>query len=224
MRDTVDSDQISTNSGLWKVVLVGLLIAYIPSYLARVFRLTGIEFGPQGPPSVILWNWVAVVILLVYVFRVEGRGLSSILLIRPNRKDVRWAVTFGIIGIVAQIVLSTLLNPPAGNTETLLEYSLPVIVALILTTATTEEILFRGYVIERLEELTGRLWLAVGFSFVVFVIPHIVFFGPLWLLTNGANVVLLYMLYVWRRNLIACMIMHLLGNSLLLIPALGLAG
>jgi membrane protease YdiL (CAAX protease family) len=106
----------------------------------------------------------------------------------------------------------------------LLEYSLPVIVALILTTATTEEILFRGYVIERLEELTGRLWLAVGFSFVVFVIPHIVFFGPLWLLTNGANVVLLYMLYVWRRNLIACMIMHLLGNSLLLIPALGLAG
>ncbi|GAB3027150.1 hypothetical protein GCM10025298_14360 [Natronobiforma cellulositropha] len=118
---------------------------------------------------------------------------------------------------------TTVLNPSPEGTETIVALSLPIIVALILTTATTEEILFRGYVIERLEELTGRLWLAVGFSFVVFLIPHVTFFGPLWLVTNGANVVLLYVLYVWRRNLVACMIMHLLGNSLLLVPALGLA-
>lgn len=41
---------------------------------------------------------------------------------------------------------------------------------------------------------------------------------------DGANVVLLYVLYVWRRNLVVCMVMHLIGNSLLLVPALGLAG
>lgn len=223
MTKTVESGQSSTSPVLWKIVLAGLLIAYLPSYISRILRLSGIEFGPQGPPSVILWNWVAVVILLTYIFRVENRGLDSILLTRPNRKDLRWAVVFGVTGLVVQMVVSTILDSP-GNTETLLAYSLPVIVALILTTATTEEILFRGYAIERLEELTGRLWLAVGFSFVVFVIPHVVFFGPLWLLTNGANVAFLYVLYVWRRNLVACMIMHLIGNSLLLIPALGLAG
>lgn len=221
---TVGPDQTSDSPESWKIVLIGLLLTYIPNYISRVFRLAGIEFGPQGPPSVILWNWIVVVVLLTYIVRVENRGLNSILLIRPNRKDVLWAVAFGITGIIVQMVLSTVLNPPPGNTETILAYSLPVIIALILTTATTEEILFRGYVIERLEELTGRLWLAVGFSFVVFVIPHITFFGPLWLVTNGTNVVLLYILYVWRQNLVACMITHLIGNSLLLIPALGFAG
>ncbi|XVH33310.1 lysostaphin resistance A-like protein (plasmid) [Haloferacaceae archaeon DSL9] len=224
MMKTVASEQSPTHPALLNVVLIGLLIAYFPNYISRVLRLTGLEVGPQGPPSVILWNWVAVGLLLCYIFRIEGRGLSSIQLTRPNRKDVFWAVVFGITGIVLQMVLSTVLNPPPGNTELLLTYSLPVIVALILTTATTEEILFRGYVIERLEELTGRLWLAVGCSLVVFLIPHVEFFGPTWLITNGMNVVLLYVLYVWRRNLVACMIMHLLGNSLLLIPALGLAG
>lgn len=220
---TAAADVPSGRADRWRVVLVGLLIALLPTYVSRVLRLAGIEFGPQGPPSVILWNWVAVVALLTYVRRVEGRGPGSILLTRPGRMDVVWAVAFGVTGIVAQMVLSTVLEP-SGNADTLLAYSLPVIVALILTTATTEEILFRGYVIERLAERTDRLWLAVGCSVVVFVLPHVVFFGPSWLVTNGTTVVLLYVLYVWRRNLVACMVMHLIGNSLLLVPALGLAG
>lgn len=208
----------------WKTVLLGLGIAYGPSYVSRALRGAGVELGPQGPPSVLLWNWVAVGVLAVYVHRVEGRGLRSIRLSRPDRRDVSWAVLFGVAGVVAQMVLSTLLDPPSGGTETLLSYSLPVIVALVVTTATTEEVLFRGYPIERVEELTGRSWLAVGFSFVVFVVPHVAFFGPTWIVTNGVSVVLLYALYVWRRNLPACMITHLIGNSLLLVAALGLAG
>lgn len=57
----------------WKPVLVGLGIAYAPSYVPRALRLVGIEFGPRGPPSVVLWNRVAVGILVVYIHRVEGR-------------------------------------------------------------------------------------------------------------------------------------------------------
>lgn len=220
----VESGRVTDDSEPWRIVLIGLVIAYSPNFISRVLRVAGVEWGPQGPPSVILWNWFAVVILLTYIFRVEGRGLASILLVQPDWKDVLWAVVFGITGIIVQMVLTTVLNPPPGNIDTLLAYSLPVIVALILTTATTEEILFRGYVIERLEELTGRPWLAIGFSFVVFMAPHVAFFGPLWLATNGPGVVLLYVLYVWRRNLVACMITHLIANSLLLIPALGIAG
>jgi uncharacterized protein len=36
--------------------------------------------------------------------------------------------------------------------------------------------------------------------------------------------VLAYALFVWRRNLWANMLMHLLGNALILLPALGLVG
>jgi len=55
---------------------------------------------------------------------------------------------------------------------------------------------------------------------VLFLIPHLLFFGPQWLLYQGVGLLLFYVLYVWRRSLAACMVMHLLGNSLLLIPAL----
>jgi membrane protease YdiL (CAAX protease family) len=30
-------------------------------------------------------------------------------------------------------------------------------------------------------------------------------------------------LYLWRRNLWTCMLMHFLGNAMILVPALGLA-
>jgi membrane protease YdiL (CAAX protease family) len=41
-------------------------------------------------------------------------------------------------------------------------------------------------------------------------------------LHQGVGVVLLYVLYVWRRNLWACMTMHFLGNAPILLPATGL--
>ena len=100
---------------------------------------------------------------------------------------------------------------------------LPALIALIITTAVTEEILFRGYPVERLGRLTGSIWLGAALSLGLFVLPHLSFFGPQWLLYQGAAVVMAYVLYVWRRNLFACMLMHFLGNAMLLIPALGLA-
>lgn len=82
-------DPAGTSRAAWNPrfggrVLVGVAIAYSPNYIPRVLRWAGIEWGPQGPPSVVLWNWVAVGVLVAYVFGVEGRGLDSILLTRPD--------------------------------------------------------------------------------------------------------------------------------------------
>lgn len=86
-------------------------------------------------------------------------------------------MAFGLLGIVVRMVATTILDPPGGNADVLLEYSLPGIVAGVLRTAITEEVLFRGYVIERLEELTRWLLPAVAFGLLVFVVPHVLFFG-----------------------------------------------
>lgn len=207
------------------LLVLGLAIAYSPSYVNILLGLAGVDWEfIKGPPSVLLWNWLAVAVLLVFILAVERRGLESISLRRPSSKDIQWACLFWAISTVVSGGLHQLLPPPPSTgLDTVLQLSLPVIVALILTTAITEEILFRGYSIERLRELTGQLSLAVAISFGLFVLPHVVFFGPQWLLYHGLGVVLLYVLYLWRRNLWACMMMHLLGNALLLIPALGLA-
>lgn len=207
------------------LIVAGLAIAYSPKYINPMLQRAGLDWGPQGPPAVILWNWLAVGVLAAVIVAVEGRGFASIALKRPSGKDLEWAATFWGVATGANWILNTLFPPPPSDgLGTLLDIPLPVLVLLILTTATTEEVLYRGYPIERIRELTGRLWPGVAFSAILFVIPHLTFFGPQWLLYNGTNTLLIYILYVWRRNLWACMLLHLLGNALILIPAAGIAG
>lgn len=223
----LDRNMTLPTSGLrsWAGVAAGLAIAYSPSYLPRLLRRAGVELGLQGPPSVIVWNWLAVGVLLAFVLVVEGRGLASLALKRPSAKDIEWAVLFWGIATATSGVVGVLMpQPPSDGLDTLLQVPLPLLVALIFTTATTEEVLYRAYPIERLQQMTGRLWLGVAVSFGLFVLPHIAFFGPFWLVSNGVSVVLLYVLFVWRRNLWACMTMHLLGNAMVLLPASGLVG
>ena len=206
------------------VTLVGLLIAYLPQYIHRVLGILRIHFGPEGPPSVILWNWLSVVLLAVYIVVIERRSLASILLVRPKKKDLTWAYIFWVMATSWNWAMNLIVAPEAQNEglETIINLPIPVIIGMIFTTAITEEILYRGYPIERLRELTGNVWIGMAFSLIIFLIPHISFFGAQWLLYHGVGTILTYVLYMWRRNLWACILMHFLGNAPLLLPALGI--
>ncbi len=208
----------------WWILLIGLAIAYSPTYLNRLARWLGADWEwLKGPPSVLIWNWLAVAALFVFIFKVERRSLGSIGLKTLGIQDTLWAITFWLIATATSGMAHAWLPPaPSDETKTILALSLPILVFLIFTTSITEEILFRGYTVERLQELTGQMWVAVAVSATLFVLPHILFFGPHWLLYQGVNVLLLYVLYVWRRNLWACMLLHFLGNAMILFPALGL--
>lgn len=206
----------------WLIMLAGLAIAYSPQYINPVLRSLGVSWSfIQGPPSVLLWNWLAVAALFVLILRVERTTLASIGLRRPTWQDVQWgAIFWGLSSLISTGIQAIYPLPPSAGLDLLLALPIPVLIALILTTSISEEILFRGYPIERLRVLTGHIWLGVLASFTLFVLPHLIFFGPQWLLYQGVGAVLFYVLYLWRRSLMACIVMHLLGNSLLLIPAL----
>lgn len=94
--DMKSADEMRTLHGTWQLdyIVIGLLIAYSPSYINSVLRWAGVNWGSQGPPSVVLWNWMAVGILLAFILKVEGRRLESIALKRPGWKDIQWAVIF----------------------------------------------------------------------------------------------------------------------------------
>ncbi|ROU04102.1 CPBP family intramembrane glutamic endopeptidase [Histidinibacterium lentulum] len=202
--------------------LVGLGIAFLPIYANRIVAVTGIEADFfRGPPSVLLWNWLAVALILLFIVTVERLGPKSIGLRRPSAADLGWAVGFFALATGLSSILTSLVPPaPSGGMDLLLALPLPVLIALIVTTAVTEEVLYRGYPIERLASLTGSLRLATAVSLTLFVAPHLLFFGPHWLLYQGLNVALIYALYLWRRNLPACMLLHGLGNAMILVPVL----
>lgn len=205
------------------IIFIGLAIAYLPTYIHKLVDALGVQIGPDGPASILLWNWLAVGMLLGYIVCVERQRLASIFLVKPKEKDIEWAFWFWGIAMGVSWLASILFPPEANQgTAQLLNYPLIVLIGIIVTTAVTEEILFRGYPIERLKVLTGKAWLAVATSFIIFILPHITFFGPEWLLYHGIGTVMIYVLYVWRKNLYACMLLHLLVNIPILLPALGL--
>ncbi|QIB66091.1 CPBP family intramembrane glutamic endopeptidase [Kineobactrum salinum] len=208
----------------WWLILIGLATAYSPMFLNRVAISLGATWDwLYGPPSVLVWNWLVMVLLGVFIIFFERRSFKSIGLVKPSGKDIQWSIIFwGISVAVSGFVHEWIPLPPSPGLDIILALSIPVLMLIILTTSITEEVFYRGYAIERLKELTGSMPVAVAISLSLFLLPHILFFGPHWLLTQGLSVALLYVLYVWRRNLFSCIVMHLLGNLMILFPAFGL--
>ncbi len=130
----------------WPLLLLGLGIAYSQHYINfnRALRWVGVEWVfLDGPRSVIFWNWLIVLLLFAFMLGVERRGLRSIALQPPSGQDVQWALTFWGISFGLSGLLNALRPPPPSDgLGTLLQLSLPVLVLLVLTTATTEEICF----------------------------------------------------------------------------------
>lgn len=93
--------------------------------------------------------------------------------------------------------------------------------AAVITAAITEEILFRGYPIERLQELTGNVWLAAAMPLLVFVLAHLGGWSAGHLVGVLFGGVLLTGLYLVTRDLVACMITHaLIDSTIIFLPAL----
>lgn len=154
------------------LTLAGLAICYFPSYVGPLTRLLNIDTGLSGPPSIIVWNGLAVAALLAFVLLVERRPLASLLITRPSGKDIETALFYWGIAM-AWTWLATTLWPPLEDpgTASLLALSIPVLLAMVIATAITEEILFRAYPIERLNALTATQWIGPLASFIIFLVP-----------------------------------------------------
>lgn len=208
-----------TPRSLWAVALAGIAIAYSPMWLPRLRDALGIDLGVEGPASSIAWNVLAVSALVGFMFLIERRPLASIGMRKPRAKELEWALYgFGIYMAWQWVVLTFF--PPASDsgTETIASLPIGAVLGIIISAAVFEEILYRGYPIERLSELTGRSWIAYALTVPLFVAPHLAFFGPQWLWTTGVGTIAIYVLYAKTRNLPACMLLHLCVNLPILIP------
>lgn len=205
---------------LWVIVPVGLALSYSPTWLSRLRDALGIDIGLTGPTASILWNALAVLMLVAYMVLIERRRpFASIGLRKPSQKHVEWALYLFGIYMAWQWIVLTFFPPPADSgTETITSMSIAAVLALIVSAAVFEEVLYRGYPIERLDELTGHRWIAFLITVPLFMAPHVVFFGPQWLWTQGVGAIALFVLYAKTRNLPACMLLHLCINLPILIP------
>ena len=175
----------------------------------------------------VLW-WAAAIVILVYVTAVERRGLSSIGMRRPSGWDIGWALIFAVITFVGIGVITTMIFPALhlhvnqATYGSIVYAPLSYRVALVTRAAVCEEILFRGYPLQRLEEWTGSAWLAGLITWALFTYAHLSSWGTAQLIVAGFGGAILTVLFLWRRNLWANMLTHWLvdGAAFIMVPLL----
>lgn len=107
------------------------------------------------------------------------------------------------------------LIPTIGLAEFALASVLVVVVAL------TEETIFRGYLILRFRNVIANPAIAVVLSTVIFSLGH-GYEGTAGVITVGVMGLIFALVYVWRRSLVAPIVMHFLQDflSIVLLPLL----
>jgi len=209
--------------------LVGLFVALgLPFVLSLAFG--GRSEGLWNPSRVIITivkEWAVTLILLGIVFFWERRAPASIGIKRITGRDVLWGLLGFIVGALSFIFTLPLVNALGLGTTSegiarLAQTPIAWRVAIVITAGITEEILFRGYPIERFAEVTGRIGWGAGIAYIAFVLLHIPFWGLGGTIQIGVWSLVVTVLYVWRRNLPACMLMHILNDAyaFILLPAL----
>jgi membrane protease YdiL (CAAX protease family) len=84
---------------------------------------------------------------------------------------------------------------------------------LILRAAVFEELFYRGFMIERLTELTRLRWLAALVSLGAFTLAHVNGWGWAHLMIAGFGGIVLTTLYLVRRDLACNMLAHFLTDA-----------
>ena len=200
------------------VIILGLLIALalpelpIKDFVAPTTTLTG-HLEREA------FFWIVTAILVAYVLVVERRPLSSIGLRRPGWMTVPVGIAAGIVlvaGFVAifTVVMPALHIPPnTGAMAGLMHTPLWFRILLVLRAAVFEEICYRGYAIERVQELSGSRVLAFVVSVVAFTLAHAGYWGWSALLVPAFGGLVFAALYLWRCDLVCNMVAHFVADG-----------
>ncbi|WP_201314622.1 CPBP family intramembrane glutamic endopeptidase [Dyella sp. EPa41] len=163
--------------------------------------------------------WLATLALLRYVRAVERRPLTSIGLVRPQAPALALGVAAGVVvtivmGMLYLVVLPTLhLADQVANTANARLLAMTPLWWRLLScvrAAVAEEVMFRGYAMERLQELTGSRSVALWASCAAFTLAHVGAWGWSHVIVVAVGGLAFSLLYLWKRNLWVNITAHLI--------------
>ncbi len=201
------------------LIVLGWLLAEMLLVKQHGARLTSVR--DDFHTMVVEWSIVAILAAIAFgwqqlsprLFRLRGLGWLDLLF------------TFGALAaaLVLSGVISRLVTAPKFDLHRMASVPFSVRVGLVLTAGICEEFIFRGFVLEELGMLTGSRWLGAFLSLAIFSIGHAGVYGFSSALLIPASVgLVLTLLYMFRKSLPACILMHAAMDALVLlaIPAL----
>jgi len=156
----------------------------------------------------------------------EKKPLTEMGLHRQTPRKIIFALSSSIVIAVGGTFLSLAiikvfaLPMPSLMPEILKIFPVWLSVWIVVSGSIAEEILYRGFVIERIGQLTGSIWIGATITFLWFTLLHLPL-GWVYTLSIVAPVSLLItILYAWRRDLFATIIAHFVFNAPLIVLSL----
>ncbi len=168
-----------------------------------------------------LW-WFYAAAALIWLGLVERLPMSSIGLRRPTWKTL----LFAVLGAAAALLVFMLhfgvivrafhLDTAAALEQRRIILNFPYWfrVLMVLRASIVEEILFRGYIVEKVRQLTGSTVLAIAVSVAAFTGAHFAGWGLVHLIPVFGAATVFALLYVWRRDLPSNMLAHFLTDGM----------
>ena len=202
-----------------KFYLLGIAGILLSEFLIRDLFLPTPPSNESIAISLLLEWLLFLALIFFWIPKVEGGRMAEIGVTRFRPRHLAIGlVAFGIAFVLSALI-SYLLDLLGLLTLRSLQSTLsklhPVtLFGLFLTGTILEEFVYRGYLIERLTFLSGRLWLAGVFSWLLFTVVHWKFVGFIPLLEIGALAAVYTFIYLRESSVWPCVVCHGLNSAM----------
>ena len=187
-----------------KKALIGLLVFLGFPFLLQLMPLTYM-LGELG-------FWLLLLVMILWIYFVEKRTIASIGWKKLTAKTVFGGLGLGLVLFIlfgfSNVVIQAIgLELNQEIAKMISSKSIPVLFLLVLRAAVVEEVLYRAYAFERINELTKSKWVAGLVPLIMFMLVHLSWgIGHLLFIFIAGG--LLTLMYVSKRNLALNIIAH----------------
>lgn len=199
-----------------KKALIGLIVFLGFPFLLQLMPLTYMlaELG----------FWLLLLVMILWIYFVEKRTIASIGWKKLTAKTIFGGIGLGLVlfilfGISNVVIQALGLELNQEVAQMIAGKSIPVLFLLVLRAAVVEEVLYRAYAFERINELTNSKWVAGLVPLIMFMLVHLSWgIGHLLFIFVAGG--LLTLMYVSKRNLALNIIAHFTVDviALLVLP------
>jgi membrane protease YdiL (CAAX protease family) len=216
----------SSSTSRWTVAGLTIALLGIPAATTLHRMLAPDPLASGGIVARELGILALTALLLWIVVKGERLPLKSIGF-RTDRlgKSLAWGVALAVVcfaAVIGCLAVYSVIGVHYGEGQSI-SRTLPVTLLAVIRAGISEEVLYRGYAIERLQALTGNKWAAAAISLLLFAGFHFRqgFAGIVIAFVAGA---VLTGFFLWKRNLISNMLAHFLVDFIpnVLLASLGL--